>query len=197
VKGRGSTTGSNDGASVLERRIAVIEARAEIESVLRTNAHSADRRDLETFKSTFHPDSTHHHVGHYKGTSLEFADVGFGVLFVCEFTAHYLTNIEVAVALEHGVASSECSFVAAHLLRADAEEGAFGGHRHGIDEIKWVAGRYFDRFELRDGSWRIADRKAVHDWEHWHEVDSRGFERDVGEVPAFGPYTPDWIRGAA
>lgn len=185
--------GSDDGALALERRIAALEARGEIESLLRGYAHSADRRDLARFKASFHPQSTHHHAGHYRGSSLEFAEVGFAALAVCEFTAHYLTNIEVALDVEAGLASAECSFVAAHFLAAAAAEGAFGGHRHGVDEIKWVAGRYFDRLEQRHGAWRIADRTAVHDWEHWQEVDARGFRRDVSAVPELGPYMPDWL----
>jgi hypothetical protein len=33
-----------------------------------------------------------------------------------------------------------------------------------VEHIAFVGGRYLDRFECRDGEWRIADRKVVLDW---------------------------------
>jgi hypothetical protein len=37
--------------------------------------------------------------------------------------------------------------------------------RHNDGEVDWLmGGRYVDRFERRDGVWRIADRTVVYDW---------------------------------
>lgn len=180
---------SNSGSN-LEERVAALEARHAIETIVRAYTDAADGRDLDRFIALFHPDSTHHHAGHFHGRSLDFAATGFGALSICAWTRHYITNLQVEV--DGDVGTAECCFVAAHMLEADAPAGAFGGHRPDHDEIKWVAGRYFDGFERRDGEWRISHRTAVHDWEHWHDVDARGFVRDMGAVPRFTPYLPGW-----
>jgi len=51
-----------------------------------------------------------------------------------------------------------------------------------------IAGRYVDRFELRNGEWRIAHRTGLYDWREFREVEgvdlsqmpdgSRGFHDD-------------------
>ncbi len=176
----------------LELRLALIEAKAEIEHAVKSYAHSADRRDVDAFLDNFHPDSTHNHIPYFKGTSREFAG-GLAAHLDALFTSHFLTNIEIAVDLHAGTAVTECYFMAAHFVPADGRKEAFSGHKVGIDEIWWVGGRYFDRFEKRAGRWKIAHRTGVHDWEHWQEVDARGFKRDVAEVPDEGPFSPQWM----
>jgi hypothetical protein len=176
----------------LSRKIETIEAKAEIEHVLKNYCRSADRRRFEDFVGNFHPDSTHNHIGYYEGPSRMFAEGGFQAHADAVFTAHYLTNIEIAIDLDAGAAVSECYFMAAHFVPADARPEAFSGHKVGIDEIWWVGGRYFDRVEKRDGRWKIAHRTGVHDWETWQPVDARGFRRNIDGVPAEGPFSPPW-----
>jgi hypothetical protein len=42
-------------------------------------------------------------------------------------------------------------------------------HQQRLDErgpfLETFGGRYVDRFERRDGEWKIADRLVVHDWD--------------------------------
>lgn len=48
------------------------------------------------------------------------------------------------------------------------------------DHTRWFclfSLRYVDRFEKRDGEWRIAERVAIHDWSHREPID-----RDFGSV---------------
>jgi len=177
----------------LERRLASIEAKAEIEHAMKSYCRSADRRNIDAFRDNFHPDSTHNHIPYFKGLSSDFAQ-GLTAHLDALFTSHFLTNIEIAVDLDAGTAVTECYFMAAHFVEADARKEAFSGHRVGVDEIWWVGGRYFDRLEKREGRWKIAHRTGVHDWEHWQEIDARGFKRDVAEVPEEGPFSPQWIR---
>ena len=51
----------------LERRLALIEAKAEIERAMKSYCRSADRRNLDAFLDNFHPDSTHNHIQYFKG----------------------------------------------------------------------------------------------------------------------------------
>jgi hypothetical protein len=64
---------------------------------------------------------------------------------------HSVSNHQIE--LEGDVAWSEAYLVALHRFERD-------GELH-----DWVlGGRYVDRFERRDGEWRIAHRITVHDW---------------------------------
>jgi len=42
-----------------------------------------------------------------------------------------------------------------------------------------IAGRYVDRFENRDGEWRIARRTGLYDWREFREVEGV----DLSEMP--------------
>jgi hypothetical protein len=178
-----------ESTQTLERRLALVEARQAIERCIKQYAHSADRLDMEPFLDIFHADSTHIHTGYYDGLSIDFAKLGFDMFRdATAWSMHYITNIEADIDLDEGVAHTECYFYGAFLVRADAPEGALGGHVAGKDEYKWVGGRYFQRFERRADTWKIAHMTGVLDWEQWADVDARGFVRNIGDVPAKGPY---------
>jgi hypothetical protein len=44
----------------------------------------------------------------------------------------------------------------------------------GAEWLDLFSGRYVDRFERRDGHWRIADRVVVHDWSTSTRLDAAG-----------------------
>lgn len=175
--------------AALARRVAVLEARHEIERVIRLYGHAGDQRDSELLATAFHPGSTHIHSGVFEGLSADFAVAGIDALGVTESSSHYLSNVEISLDLDAGTAIAQCYFAAYHRVVADQPEGAFGGHHAGRHETKWVGGRYFDRFELRNGAWKIVHRTAVHDWEQWVDEDARGFVRDTKHVPDTTPYS--------
>jgi len=56
--------------------------------------------------------------------------------------------------------------------------------RDGRRYTRTRAGRYIDRFERRDGTWRIAARSVADDW---HRVD---------EVIATSPESAGWMKGS-
>ena len=110
-----------------------------------------DRLDPTLVRATFHPDAVVDY-GVFKGPAAQFADA------VVPFmrrryagTMHNITNDVVEVAGD--IAHTEFYFVAYHRL----DEGS--GR-----ELETFAGRYVDRFERRDGSWRVVHRVVVHEW---------------------------------
>ena len=127
-------------------------ARAEIEDCLKRYARGVDRRDWDLVRGCFHADARDHH-GDFHGSPAEFIDWVRDRHASVPFSMHYLLNclIEFGSATEAAV---ETYFWA--LQRRDAPDGAGG------TDIE-VFGRYIDRFELRDGHWRIADRKVAYD----------------------------------
>jgi ketosteroid isomerase-like protein len=123
---------------------------ASIRRVMCRYARGIDRCDWELVRSCYHADAFDEHGG---GRSVEEFIAWIRPLTEqLESTAHVLGN-QLAEFDESGdVAWVETYLVALRRTRADGDQPAldiFGN------------GRYFDRFERRDGEWRIAHRKVI------------------------------------
>lgn len=128
----------------------LLDKQACIELVYRF-ARALDRCDADLIRSVFHPDATDDHGG-FQGTADEFVTWVIGVLQTMERTQHMIGNILIET--DGDDARAESYFVAYHDL-VDAQ---------GAPLRTTVAGRYLDRFERRDGEWRISHRGVVFDW---------------------------------
>ncbi len=128
---------------------AVIDKHA-ITEVIHKLARAIDRCDRDLLSSCFHEDATDDH-GSFKGTAAEFVDWVIPVLHAMEATQHNIHN--VLIELDGATAWSESYFIAHHRIATD------DGPQDMI-----AAGRYLDRFEKRDGRWRISHRHAIYDW---------------------------------
>lgn len=147
--------------------------RQEITSQLHRYCRSLDRCDRALLESVFHPDSVHE-MGGFEGPSMQFCEFAFDVLSELEMTQHLLGN--VLIELDGDTAYAESYFVAYHRVAAEtAATGSFAAHQPGVDEDVFIAGRYIDRFERRDGVWKIARRVGVQDWCRWEKADGRGW----------------------
>ena len=175
--GPGFQCGRRDGGDpVLVQRPAAPTADAEQAAVDREAIYQqlvrycrgVDRRDEALLRSVYHEDAHDDH-GHYQG------DVDGFVAFVkrevyarFRTTMHKLGNAWIEV--EGDVAHAE-TYAVAHHVRA--EEGG------DVDDL--VMGiRYLDRFERRDGVWRIARRELRFEWQRQERL---------------GPLDPSWTLG--
>jgi len=124
----------------------------EITQVIYTYCHGVDHSDEEALRSCFHPDATHEH-GEYKGKSLDF------IPFIIDFNrdrrgqTHAVTNCIVRIEADRAFSDSQFSAYS----RSTPIDGK-------INEM-FVKGRYLDRFERRNGAWKISHRLGVHDRE--------------------------------
>jgi hypothetical protein len=137
-----------------------------------TLARGLDRCDRDMLQSVFHPDATDDHGG-FKGTAAEFVDWVVGLLPTMERTQHLIGNVLIDVAGDHAV--GEACFMANHdMMNADGKP------------IRMIAaGRYLDRFERRDGVWKISHRHAVYDWNaNLDRTDN--WDRSPGSPRVFG-----------
>lgn len=126
-------------------------ARSEIEDCLKRYARGVDRKDWAMVRECFHPDAIDHH-GEFQGTREQFIKWVDARHADVPFSMHYLLNCLIEF-LSGKHATVETYFWALQRREADA--------KHGTDHE--VFGRYVDQFELRDGTWRIADRKVAYD----------------------------------
>jgi hypothetical protein len=130
-----------------------------------------DRCDAALVAGVYHPDGTDDH-GNFKGLGVDFAG------YATDALARH------ALATSHVIGDSLIDFVDA--TTADVETPVLASHRvrdaaTGGEALERFAGRYFDRFECRDGDWRISERRLTWDWDTREVID-----------PAFPPgrFTP-------
>lgn len=137
---------SSDAGTDERGLVAELWARQQITDVVKRLARGTDRLDRELMVSCYHPDGFDDHNA-FRGPPMEFAD------WVCEVLVAY-------VATHH--------FVADPLIRVDGETAQVDtyceAHHVGVDSDMVLGLRYLDRFERRDGQWRIARRVCAFDW---------------------------------
>lgn len=137
-----------------DARIERLWAEAEIRRVLLRYARGVDRLDLDLVRSCYHPDATDAH-GSFEGTVDQYVVWVERVLRRYDATMHFLGS--PLIELEPGTPPT----------RARVETYGVAHHRaaSGPPERNLVTGfRFVDRFEARDGDWRIAGRVAVTEW---------------------------------
>lgn len=140
--------------------LARLQARAAIEDSLARYARAVDRRDWEALRECYHPDATDEH-GEFSGTLDEFIRWVSARHATVPFSSHFLGNCLIEF-LDDTTAIVETYFNA--IQRRPAPNGQGGD----IDTD--VIGRYVDRFEARDGTWKVAKRVVVYDG--WRQVPS-------------------------
>jgi hypothetical protein len=130
-----------------------IGARLEIEQALVRYCRGVDRGDAELIKSAFHPGAIDEH-GPRVGTGDELAArLEHSAEHSEQPGLHIISNVYIEFDSETA-ARVETYVLAYHPLREP----------NGSETLLVFAGRYLDRFELREGSWRIAHRRVISDW---------------------------------
>jgi hypothetical protein len=132
--------------------LASLLARQRIRDVVVRLARGEDRRDSDALSAAFWPDATTD-FGTFAGSFDEYVAWVVPGSPAVEVTAHVLG--QSLIELDNEVARAETHVNAYH--RVD-----YGAERHDI----MLGGRYLDRFERRDGEWRIAQRTMLYDWTH-------------------------------
>jgi hypothetical protein len=124
---------------------------AAIRRVLVRYTRAIDRMDWDLLRTCYHPGAVDHH-GLYVGDVEGFIAMLAEKLPLDESTTHFLGNQELEI--EGDVAFSETACIARHRRAASGETPA-------SDYFAFV--RYCDRFERRDGEWRIAHRVVTYE----------------------------------
>lgn len=127
--------------------------REAIRDCLMRYCRGADRCDEALLRSAFWPDATDSHAmpGRAPMNAYLFIERVLPKLRAMDQTMHTLGNI--LIELLGDMAAVESYFHAYHRVRDAARPR---------DIV--TAGRYIDRFEAREGQWRIAERVVVIDW---------------------------------
>lgn len=146
----------------LDPRVQLLLDKQEIFELSATYMRAQDRLDLELQKSVYWPDATDER-GFINGNAHDFCDFAIGLLKTHLVNHHQLGQALIEV--EGDVAFGEVYFQAYHRVV-----------EHRIERDFWMIGRYVDRYERRDGIWKIAHRSELNDSCYVH------------------PATDDWLR---
>jgi len=126
--------------------------KAAIADVLVAYCRAVDRADLDLLKACYHDDATEDHGGVFSGTAADYVASIAPILPRSKMT-HTTSNI--AIDLEGERALVESHILAFARMKKDGEK---------FDCL--TLARAIDRFERRDGAWRIAARRLVWEWNH-------------------------------
>ncbi len=133
---------------------------------------AVDRLDEEILPRVFHPDATVE-FGTYNGPTSGFVDNTFAHLRTMERTYHCIGNQLIEVG---GDTATGEIYVFAYLT-IEEDQGP-------MDTL--LVGRYLDRYERRDGVWKIAHRMFVMDWNQNEPNTSEWDEGMYGDLKARG-----------
>lgn len=134
----------------LMARLQLLEDRESIRQAMYSYARGADRLDRDLVAAAYHQDAFDDH-GTFTGDRDTAVDVIVGNPSGAPVGMHHLGNMLIELAGD--TANVETYFLACKALEVE-----------GVAHTAVRAGRYLDRFERRDGVWRVAHRVVVDDW---------------------------------
>ena len=155
----------------LEAEVGALRAKQEITEVLYRASRAVDRCDVEMMASCWHPGGTD-----YRGVANGPAEYTRNSLKNWPVTISRHVNANITIELDGDVARVESYVDAFHY---------FPEQRDGKGQHEFIQARYMDRFEKRNGAWKIARRITVWDrsWiepshESWYDFASGAYVTD-------------------
>lgn len=126
-------------------------AKQDITDVIMRYARGTDRADGPLLKSCYHDDAIEEHGSTYSGPAHDYVDGAVKRISQMGVMAHYVCNICIDL-------DGDTAYVETYVLTFARFE------KDGEPWDTQTGGRIVDRFERRDGVWKIAHRKMAFDW---------------------------------
>ena len=133
--------------------------RAEIHDCMARYVRGVDRGDADLMRSAYFSDAYDDHVD-YKGDVEGFIKWLVGRMAPFVNSMHHIGNSFIEFA-GPDVAFVETQYASRRLRQPTSEESATLGEHDMVMRQSW--GRYLDRFERRNGEWRVARRVVIVD----------------------------------
>jgi hypothetical protein len=150
------TATTEERLAALESKLHEFEAKEEIREVLFKFCRGVDRNDQECISEVYHPEAVADH-GEFV-IRIEDMPARYGPALPGQVgNMHLLGNIFIE--LDGDVAFTESYFLAVRQL-----------DREGGSSTRIRGGRYVDRFERRNGRWKILERVLVDEWSRIDDV---------------------------
>jgi hypothetical protein len=167
-------------AAPRDPRVQALIDKDEIRDCVYKFCRGVDRHDWDLVRSCYHDGGVDNH-GPFNGDKDEYTDwVSENLPKLAEVTMHVVANM--LIELEGDLANSESYTIGYH--RYTRPDGV---------RADWISGaRYVDRFERRDGEWKIAQRQLTWEWVRDEPVGEEweNFGLDPSEY-VFGEHGPN------
>ncbi|MBN7798909.1 nuclear transport factor 2 family protein [Parahaliea mediterranea] len=137
--------------SPLDPRLEALLDKQAITELVYAYCNAADRHDNDKMRSLYHEDAIDEHGQFFQGPAMEFIDALPGIQENMLILHHNVTTLNIV--LDGDRAEGEVYILAFHQVAVD------GG---AMDVL--IGGRYFDKYEKRDGVWKYTHRAVVADW---------------------------------
>ena len=138
-------------AKTREQQLDELLDKQAIHELVHAYCNAADRHDHEKMRALYHEDAIDEH-GHFaRGLAHEFIDKLPQIQAPMAILHHNVTTVNLV--LDGTRAEGEVYVIAFHQVR--------DGERH-YDVL--IGGRYFDKYERRNGVWKFSHRSIVADW---------------------------------
>ncbi len=156
--------------------IETVIAKQDISDVIMRYARAIDRADGPLLHSCYWENAIEEHGSTYNGPAHDYIDAAMERLLLGDVMMHNVANIHIE--MEGDIAWVETYLVTFARFKKDGEPW---------DTL--TGGRIFDKFEQRDGEWRILHRKMAFDWNR-DDPSSEGWCLGL-----FKPENPKMIMG--
>ncbi|GAB4148623.1 MAG: hypothetical protein Tsb0016_19680 [Sphingomonadales bacterium] len=138
-------------AAIDAAEMAAFIDKAKIQEVLVRYSRAVDRADIDLLRTCYHDDAVEDHGGVYKGSATAYVEMLAPVLPNAGRLSHAVSNVYVE--LNDDVAIAESYITTFSRMKKAGEK---------FDTL--TLARAVDRFEKRQGEWRIAERQISWEW---------------------------------
>lgn len=135
----------------MDPKLQALLDKQEITDLVYAYCNASDRHDHEKLRTLYHEDATDDHGAFFQGLATDFIDKLPEIQAPMEILHHNITNLNIA--LDGDYAEGEIYVLAFHRISTNTEP---------MDLL--IGGRYFDRYEKRDGVWKFSAKAVVADW---------------------------------
>lgn len=156
-----------------------LEDREAIRGIIAAYAHAIDRRRWDMMAKLFHEDAEFA-FGTVAGDWRGFVEQARSIIDPCVATQHQLGQTLITFE-DAATAHCETYMTAMHIVPPGYPATSVFPDK-GVNYSAVIAGRYVDRFEKRDGGWRLAKRTGLYDWREFREIG----EADLSALPPEG-----------
>lgn len=139
-------------------------ARQAITDRIHDYCRAMDRIDDDLGRSVFHADATADYGTMFKGTGYGFIDYVHEAHSAMLAQNHAVGNISIRVAGDNAGSETYVTM-----------RGRMKGEGDAVMQITSI-GRYVDRWQKRDGEWRISERRYLHVMDELHTVAMAAYE---------------------
>ena len=146
----------------------------QLRKLVNSYCRAVDRGDIAHLRRLYHDDAEDDHGAFSTGLADDFLNELAAVRPYIRSMQHNVTTINFAISGD--TAEGEIYTIATHTFVTGDRD---------VDVI--VGGRYLDKYEKRDGTWKFIERRIVTDWAHVN---------DPSSVDLSHPMTKDTPRGA-